>query len=478
MSRPSFDHVVWVLLEGRSYDNLFGSLTPSTEWDDWELTPKHPNWDFLPLTETGRGKDDIEEQLATENGYFKNYQKYTENGEEIYYRHTKETLPVLYGLHQNFASCDSLFCDTRNGPIDNLFYLLSGRPRTTTKISGTILDQTEHFISNNPSLVKENIIPWKVYHDQGHHFTPSYIKNARKDINTANYCSMEQFHIDMKSKLPLLSIIEANTNIDGSGWSGVPGGNSITEMELKLREIVKSYIESSHIRDTVLMFIWLDGGGIYDHVPPPVLLHPKQNMDIPPHQLETGPVEEEKVHHQLGPRVPFIMINTAINKNTMIHDKKLTHSSILKTTQQFLGMPYFQTERIKTVNLLAHKKMWNNHKGKFMKRLVLPQPATPSFILPVHTSKIGNNPETEGLAFYYHRMVTCHGRKNCLTRDKSHGLSLEYENNDTQDYKAKITGYPTDDNNTNVGYWLLFSAIVVWALLVIIFLWVACKPRN
>jgi phospholipase C len=96
--------------------------------------------------------------------------------------------------------------------------------------------------------------------------------------------------------------------------SGHPGSSSITAAANWLDQFVKQVQSSTSWNDTAIIVIWDEGGGWYDHVPPP--------------QLDS---------QGLGIRVPMMVISPLAKKGIVYHNLA-DHTSILKFIQWNWGL--------------------------------------------------------------------------------------------------------------------------------------------
>jgi phospholipase C len=95
----------------------------------------------------------------------------------------------------------------------------------------------------------------------------------------------------------------------------------------------------------MLIIVWDEAGGFYDHVPPPATVSPGDP------QADDVTNEHQFVFDQLGPRVPAVVISPLIPKNIVDH-RVYDHASVLATIEHAFGLPPL-TERDRLANSLT-----------------------------------------------------------------------------------------------------------------------------
>jgi phospholipase C len=98
---------------------------------------------------------------------------------------------------------------------------------------------------------------------------------------------------------------------------------------------------------TILVIVYSNHGGLYDHVPPPVTVNPDGNVS-------TEPAFDFK---RLGVRVPAVVISPYIEPGTVDHTV-YDHTSLIATARKlFLGAAWadtWLTERDRRANTFDH----------------------------------------------------------------------------------------------------------------------------
>ena len=162
----------------------------------------------------------------------------------------KEDTPVLTTLLNEYATIPELYLESPPGDT------LPGGG--TSVVPGDDAYKTLKHIFT-PSLLSST--KFKIYAD-----TPSIMElliKLRKTEEEEEYPSQEHpspvrdFFDDLREgTLPLLSIIESNTYLDGAGWS-ICTEENLPYSESKILDIVKSVHSSKYVNNSSIFLLWL-----------------------------------------------------------------------------------------------------------------------------------------------------------------------------------------------------------------------------
>jgi phospholipase C len=120
--------------------------------------------------------------------------------------------------------------------------------------------------------------------------------------------------------LPSVSFVKFRTSEnEHPGWSWVSDG------ENNVAGIINNiYATPAYAKNTLVLLTWDEGGGFYDHVPPPV-------------SAETAPTTAGPFEVPYGTRVPMLAIGPFAKTNYISH-RQMEHSSIVKFLEwNFVG---------------------------------------------------------------------------------------------------------------------------------------------
>ncbi len=379
--RSKIKHVVYYMLESRSFDNVCGWLYEkdqtainfigsdkpfegastknfnldrekkafqskfhdgqlSDQWDlsDQKQDPFHDNSDGLQQMfynrypgYPGKAKPDM-------GGFVQN-----NSSDDVMLSLTPEQLPVLNGLAENFAISDEWFCSVPGGTDINRSFAHTGSAmnRLDTWEGGNIYqnwNQYPHRQSLWKVLWNNGISDWKIYNAiewTNHPFTYHLYLEGQVpsiDSNKGNFLdSVDNFITQAKAgTLPSFSFLEPIW-IAPVGTSSYHPGASMVPAEVTLNNIYEAIKSGPHWEDTLLVVTFSKNGGIYDHVIPPYAAKPWPNDWTDGFEFDL-----------MGPRVPAIMVSPWIKKNTVFRsggDIPYDSTSFAATLLNWYGIP-------------------------------------------------------------------------------------------------------------------------------------------
>jgi phospholipase C len=350
-------HLVVVMMEGRSFDHMLGGLkernhnieglTGNETNPDAAGTPVkvQPRARYQGLLNPDPGHTFQDAQLQMFNGAQSNsgdpnmqgfVKNYSEHGASLIRSHSAmyyfppEKLPVLATLARRYAVCDHWFSSVPGPTFPNRAFVQTGT-------SGGTLDNSIFSGAGNKTiyeLLAENGIQSKIYFYDQPSGSLSFLLAAR---HPDFFASFDQFLKDAEAEtLPAYSFIEPNYT-DHVGQDGllIPANDDHPDHDVARGETfiqtVYSAIRSkpSLWESTVLVIVYSQHGGLYDHVPPPLTVNPDGKVA---HGKGT-----EFDFTRLGVRVPAVIISPYIEAGSvdrMVYD----HTSIIATARKlFLG---------------------------------------------------------------------------------------------------------------------------------------------
>ena len=387
MALTNVEHVVVLMLENRSLDNLLGYLYSSANLP--KVTPGNPPFDGLafggpysnpdnngnavnagsptsnwppaqnphvvPYPDPGEPFDDVTQQVGNGamNGFVQNYLSQkgvsTANANQIMQSYSSQQLTVLSTLASSFAVCDAWFCSMPTQTWPNRAFVHAASSQGNV-VNAPYLPYTIDTVYN----VFDSLgIPWNIFHDTL--YTPSLTQlQFFKLWDSPNVFRFGEFQTRCNrpanappdEKLPKYSFIEPRFmaereildpfKIEHSEDYHPP--NNVIHGEAFLTRVYDT-IRTCPYRDRILFIITFDEhGGTYDHVNPPSNAQPP-NPD---------PVAKNGFHYdRFGVRVPAIVISDYVQAGTVFRSTTGTpydHTSILATLRDWLGIggnPFF-----------------------------------------------------------------------------------------------------------------------------------------
>lgn len=372
-----FSHLVVVMFENRSFDNLLGYLySTGTIPDGWPLVVPVPpplpagqsldglygkslyNEDggrrifahphaFPPSSTTlsdwshpdpdpGEGLEHTAKEMAggamsgfVEDYTHKNPGLATAQVDAIMGSYAPAHLPVLSGLAQQFLVFDHWFCavpsqtycnrsffhaSTSNGYVDN-----GPVDKWKNNTHATIFDRLQEAPSK-PG--------WRVYFEKGTSEKDkdyplgltAFVHPGTSARNPGNFVDYKEFFDDVKKKdgLPAYSFIE---RLYGGSDDFHPP-QDVRNGEEVLRQIYEAIRTSDHWQDTLLLVVFDEHGGCYDHVKPP--------SNVPAPVTPAVPGELGYDFTSLGLRIPAIAIS-AYTPAGVVVNTPMHHAAVIRT---------------------------------------------------------------------------------------------------------------------------------------------------
>ncbi len=375
-----FDHIVVVMMENHSFDNLLGDLgrstNPKIKGLDFnsagEATNSNPAGPGLPdvrsirLTDTTQAKDITQSYKATAeqmHGTAMDGFVASEHGkDEAMGYYPPSVLPFSYSLAQTYTVADQWFCSTPGPTYPNRRFLLAG-----TAFGGTTSSPVEIWdalVKPPPNgsifdVLSEHGISWASYsrdipmtlvlprvlieHHGNHHRYPKFLEDCaagtlpsvsfvdpKMGVLSAIGNSIDLIPAPVKAVLERLDPGETDEDPDdmfyGERWA---------------HEVVEAVVRGPAWERTLLIYIFDEHGGYYDHEPPPAAPAPDSIQ----------PKEAAGNYVRYGPRVPAVVVSPysrAGGVSSTLYD----HTSILATIEQRWNLPAL-TKRDANANTVA-----------------------------------------------------------------------------------------------------------------------------
>ncbi len=379
------DHVVFVMLENRSFDHVLGYLYPKSanfdgldstesnldangnEAKAFEITADIQNAYYYPLANPAEGFQATNEQLfgsatAPASGVASNVGFVTSFATELDHpshpldpklvgreprsimgAYTPETLPVLSGLAKGFAVCDRWFASVPTQTFPNRAFAVAG-----TSLGYVNNSAHGHPAFNTPSVfgkLAEAGQTWKIYGYSGIPLTAGdFPDTVNPGPNGEVVSSFARFQEDAaKGQLAAFSYLEPEWARypkhgappseehadDEHNFHAQNDEHPVSNMavgETLLYDIYAALRGNEQAWEKTLLIITYDEhGGTYDHVPPPT-------GAIPPDR-NVGPSGFEFT--RFGVRVPAVIVSPLVPAGTILRapagGPPFDHTSIIST---------------------------------------------------------------------------------------------------------------------------------------------------
>jgi phospholipase C len=344
---PQIEHVVCVMMENHSLDNVLGMLpavSPKHRWSfdglplDNRGTPiasnpdktgkpvlSYPLPDLCPFQ--GLSQDWNNSHLQYDGGMNDGFVVTTGSDVPMSYL-TSGQMPVTYALASNYAISDRHFCSMLGQTLPNRRFYFSGTSSgyVNDDDSSIFVDAANGTIFDRLSAAKASFM---VYTDGTP--TPDYFPSFRDKFQL--HCSgLTQFSSAAAAgTLPTVSYVEANGNYESE-----ENPQDIAYGENFVARVVEA-CQSSPLWPKMALFITYDEhGGYYDHVPPPSAVLPD---GIQPILGLSSDGTYKAAFDRYGFRVPFMVISPWAQPDGYVSHKVSDHTSVLAFIESWLNLP-------------------------------------------------------------------------------------------------------------------------------------------
>ena len=362
------DHVVVLMLENRSFDQMLGFLysdsgnrSPAGDPFDglkgneanvdetgreitvFKIATSDPHVYLMPGADPGEGFYNTTYQLySTDNpdpaatpdngGFVRNFKSAIASDLAKHYKdtlpgtletqimgmYTPELLPVLSGLAKGYAVCDKWFASAPTMTMPNRAFALAATSQ------GHLDDHVKIFTC--PSIfgrLSDKNLDWAIY---GYNQDP-LTRHDFADTQTANESHFGHFRDfkdrAAKGKLPPFTFLEPSW--DSTGNSQHPNYDMAAGEQL-IHDVYYALRNGKGWSSTLLVITYDEHGGNYDHVAPPT-------HAVPPGDGTIGELGFD--FKRLGVRVPAVLVSPLIKSGTVFRPKGLVdHTSVLKTISE------------------------------------------------------------------------------------------------------------------------------------------------
>lgn len=332
------EHIVVLMMENRSFDHMLGYLTllnGRTDVDGLQAgmsnTYKDKQYPIHQLAQTGfkKGQDPchdgvcVDEQL--EGGFVSNYARTHPKDTQVdlpmgYYG--GDTLKVYDHLARNFLICDQWFCSVPGATWPNRLYAVAGRAAGSRDNKTLPIYDVPSFVRH---LTARNI-SWRWY---AHNFASLRVIDSqyRPPLHPrfANFSGFDRhtpfggnsFLEDAaQGKLAAVSWIDPNFGDADPLHLTIanddhPPTDILRGQELVLK-LYNAVINSPKWKKTMLVVVYDEHGGLFDHVTPPAA-H-----------------DDSPAFRNYGARVPAFIISPWVERGLCDHTL-FDHTSIIKT---------------------------------------------------------------------------------------------------------------------------------------------------
>ncbi|MFX1677408.1 alkaline phosphatase family protein [Paraburkholderia sp. A2WS-5] len=290
-------------------------------------------------------------EAPANTGFAATYEDHSDNVADAFSVFTPDQLPVLNFLARQFCVCDNWFSSMPGPTWPNRFFAIAGTSSGLdhSPSSGQVFQAvfTNAPIFNFPAgTIFSALQPsdWLVV--QGDVAQTRGIAGIHNSLN--RFVSMNTFLTQIAAgqvteKFVFIEPTYDATNDFRNGNSMHPACD-VCKGEALVKQVYDAISGSALWPSSVLLIVFDEHGGFFDHVTPPAAVAPgsTDNPALNTHKF---------AFNQLGVRVPAIVVSPFVQAGTIDHTL-YDHTSILKTTDALLGLDGALnfTARVKAAN--------------------------------------------------------------------------------------------------------------------------------
>jgi phospholipase C len=326
-TRMPIRHVVVVMKENRSFDHLLGRLhdegQPLTEAVPEgfvnrdvngaevapfrasstciQLDPEH-QWTAMHEAVNGGAMDGFVTGAAGTTG---------SDGHFVMSYYERRDLPFYYWLASTYALADRHFASLRSGTFPNRAFMLLG---TNAGVRETGSARPDPSTPSIMGALEKAGLTWAAYSD-GPLFSGAF---AWSHDQPGGYCFNDFFSRLDSGTLPNVTFVDGTEQMtDDHPTADLQRG------ERWLRDIYQHAIKSPQWPRMAIIWVYDEGGGFADHVPPPTACVARP---------------EDAEYFELGPRVPLVVISPWARPHFVSHVVQ-EHTSITRFIETVFGLP-------------------------------------------------------------------------------------------------------------------------------------------
>ena len=356
---PGIDHIVVLMLENHSFDNIFGMLGRGDGFTldaSGQPTATNPYPDgriqhAFPMPTTCQLPSRPSQEWTASHNAFNNgrndgfvstpISKFTTEivgGVAMGYW-TGQDLPFTYSLARTFPIGDRWFCSVLGQTDPNRRYLIAGTSAGMTDdigfgvSPGEIVPDLSLPLPGNGTIFNTldlHRISWANYSDGSlTSVTPELFPVDDTLSEQSHKRSFAQFYADAAAgTLPAFSLLDPNY-----GTESQENPQNMVVGEGVLAKVVNALGASPLWPRTLFILTYDEHGGYFDHVPPPPALAP----DLIPPLVQPGePVYDG--FRRYGFRVPAVVVS-AFAKRDYVSHVLYDHTSVLAMVQRKWNLP-------------------------------------------------------------------------------------------------------------------------------------------
>ena len=265
----SVDHIVFVMMENRSYDHFLGAMTLLEGRDDLDglsaamsnpdasgtAVPVYPNETDCQDPDPHHGWNSSHEQFneGKNDGFIVDY-----GGPGVMQYMTRDDLPITWALADEYAVCDQYFCSVMGPTWPNRFY---GHCGTSDGMTGNDFPPGGSYdLPHVWGKLREAGVSSQYYFSD---LPFTILMTEASDPDSLRY--FEDFVRDAElGRLPSVSWVDP-----GFAFNDDHPPHHVAMGQEFLAAVYKALSNSPQWKKTLLVITYDEHGGFFDHVPPP-----------------------------------------------------------------------------------------------------------------------------------------------------------------------------------------------------------------
>lgn len=358
MAAPPFEHLVILMMENRSFDHMLGFLKdanyPIEGIDPANLPTNDPVTGNAPVpaTNDARSVGDFTRDPAHDflnvnvqifgskgataggpamRGFVKDYAAVSNDparGPNVMKCFTAQTLPVLSTLAKEYAVCDHWYSSVPGSTIPNRLFAHAAHSNgslTQDAILAPLKLKTIFEVMDDPA----NPDSYRIY--TGTTGGSILLTNLYLIHNQSGFHPYSEFRSDCaRGDLPAYTFIEPRYDDDVA--NGIFANSQhpdfpVDEGEALIADVYSALRNSPLWPTALLLIVYDEHGGIFDHVAPPTLIPDPNQPPLPPS------INPSFQFDRLGVRVPAVFVSPLIKPGTII-SRQFDHCSIVATVRK------------------------------------------------------------------------------------------------------------------------------------------------
>jgi phospholipase C len=354
------EHVIVLMLENRSYDHMLGYFPQGRglAGDEYNLvdpldptsqkvvvnnrsgyvTAVNPSHDFRSVEKQLYGQSAHVGSPAPMSGFIKSYTETAdgdvETGKKIMECFDPDKIPALTTLAREFCLCDRWHASIPGPTWPNRLFAHAATS------DGIVSDQATHLYDMRTiyDLLADNGHTWTIYYGD----IPQSLVVQHGGDSLGNFRRFHQFHTDLENgELATYTFIEPRY-LDFFEWKANDqhASHNVKLGEYLIAEVYDTLRASPLWEKALLVVLYDEHGGFFDHVPPP------NGVPNPDGKDATDPPFD---FVRLGVRVPAILVSPWIKQGS-IDSTLYEHASLPATLRVLFDLPESLSARDKAAH--------------------------------------------------------------------------------------------------------------------------------